>query len=220
MVQRACSFVRSDGRRGRLDYLLFTPQRATGGRRPPLILFLHGSEERGRDLELVKRHGMPRVVADDPAFPSVVVSPQCPAGARWHQYLCTLGALLDDVVARCGVDPDRVYLTGLSMGGYGTWHLAARYPDRFAAIAPICGGGLRSLGFPEKVRVLRKVPVWAFHGARDQNVPVEETQRLVDELRACGGDVRLTIYPDAGHDSWTRTYADPRLFEWMLAQRR
>jgi predicted peptidase len=220
VVQTACSFVANGGKRGRLDYLLFLPRRYAERRRWPLILFLHGSGERGDDLELVKRHGVPRVVEDDPSLPFVAISPQCPAGGRWHLYLKTLGALLDDAAARYAVDPDRICLTGLSMGGYGTWHLAARYPDRFAAIAPICGGGLRSRGFPEKARALRGVPVWAFHGARDANVPVEETQRLVDVLRDCGGDVRLTIYPDAGHDAWTRTYADPRLFEWMLAQRR
>jgi predicted peptidase len=220
MVQTACTFVQSGGKRGRLDYLLFVPRRSARRERPPLILFLHGAGERGDDLSMVKRHGVPKLAEEDPSFPFVAVSPQCPPGGRWHLYFKTLGALLDDIVARCAVDENRIYLTGLSMGGYGTWHLAARYPDRFAAIAPVCGGGLKSLGFPEKARVLRGVPIWAFHGALDPIVPVEETQRLVDVLRANGGDVRLTIYPDVGHDSWTRTYADPRLFEWMLAQRR
>jgi len=220
MVQTACTFVRDGGKRGRLDYLLSMPRRLARGERPPLILFLHGAGERGDDLSMVKRHGVPKLAEEDPSFPFAVVSPQCPPGGLWHLYLKTLGALLDDIALRCAVDEDRIYLTGLSMGGYGTWHLAARYPDRFAAIAPVCGGGLESLGFPAKVRALRGVPVWAFHGALDPIVPVEETQRLVDALRASGGDVRLTIYPDLGHDSWTRTYADPRLFEWMLAQRR
>ena len=220
MVQTACSFVANGGKRGRLDYLLFLPRRYDHRRRWPLILFLHGSGERGDDLGVLKRHGVPRVVEEDPSFPFVAISPQCPSGGRWHLYLKTLGALLDDVAARTAVDPRRIYLTGLSMGGYGTWHLAARYPGRFAAIAPICGGGLASLGFPEKARALCGVPVWAFHGALDTTVPVAETQRLVDELRDAGGDARLTIYPDAGHDSWTRTYADPALYEWFLSKRR
>ena len=220
MVQTACSFVRSDGKRGRLDYLLFLPRRYPGRRRWPLILFLHGAGERGDDLEIVKRHGVPKLVEADSSFPFVAVSPQCPTGGRWHLYLKTLGALLDDVTARYAVDPSRIYLTGLSMGGYGTWHLAARYPDRFAAIAPVCGGGLASAGFPDKARALRGVPVWAFHGALDTTVPVAESRRLVDALRAAGGDARLTIYPDAGHDSWTPTYADPALYDWLLAQRR
>ena len=220
MVQMACSFAANGGVRGRLDYLLFLPRRYVHRRRWPLILFLHGSGERGDDLEMLKRNGVPRVVEENPSFPFVAVSPQCPPGGRWHLYLKTLGALLDDIAARYAVDPRRICLTGLSMGGYGTWHLAARYPDRFAAIAPVCGGGLASLGFPEKARALRDVPVWAFHGALDTNVPAAETQRLVDVLRDAGGDARLTIYPDAGHDSWTRTYADPALYEWFLSKRR
>jgi predicted peptidase len=220
VAQTACSFVRGAGKRGRLDYLLHLPRRYAHRRRWPLILFLHGAGERGEDLELVKRHGVPRLAEEDESLPLVAVSPQCPKGERWHLYLKTLGALLDDIVARYSVDPRRIYLSGLSMGGYGTWHLAARYPDRFAALAPICGGGLPSCGFPEKARSLRDVPVWAFHGALDTIVPLEEAQRLVDVLRASGGDVRLTVYPDAGHDSWTRTYADPAFFEWLLAQRR
>jgi len=220
VAQTAYIFERSDGKRGRLSYLLHLPRRYARRKRWPMILFLHGSEERGDDLELLKRHGVPRLVDADPSFPFVVVSPQCPMGGRWHLYLGTLEALLDDVLARLAVDRRRIYLTGLSMGGYGTWHLAARFPDRFAAIAPICGGGLGSLGFPEKARALRGVPVWAFHGAHDTSVPVEESQRLVDMLEQAGGDVRLTIYEDAGHDSWTRTYADPRLYQWFLEHRR
>ena len=103
------------------------------------------------------------------------------------------------------------------MGGYGTWHLAAAQPDRFAAIAPICGGGLWYEGFPEKVCVLEKVPVWAFHGAKDPSVPLEESAKMVRALEACGGNVRFTVYPDATHDSWTETYDNPELYEWFLS---
>jgi predicted peptidase len=128
-------------------------------------------------------------------------------------HVVTLGLLLSQVVATLPVDPDRVYLTGISMGGYGTWHLGARYPERFAAVAPICGYGLVSQGFPGRVCNLRDVPVWAFHGKQDEIVPPAECQELVDTLRACGGTVRFTVYPDADHDSWTRTYANPELYE-------
>ncbi|MBN2840022.1 MAG: prolyl oligopeptidase family serine peptidase, partial [Coriobacteriia bacterium] len=117
--------------------------------------------------------------------------------------------------ARHRVDEDRVYVTGLSMGGFGTWALAAAYPDRFAAIAPICGGG-----DPEQACRHADVPTWAFHGEQDQVVPVERTEEMVEALQACNGDVRMTLYPDLGHDSWTVTYDNPELYEWMLKQRR
>jgi predicted peptidase len=221
VAQLPFTFETGAARFNRLAYLLHVPQ----GRPPagaggwPLVLFLHGAGERGSDLELVKREGLPRVVERDADFPFVTVSPQCPPGAAWYRYSRTLLALLDQLLAIQPVDPARVYLTGNSMGGYGTWALAARFARRFAAIAPVCGGGLRSQGFPEKVLALRKVPVWAFHGALDEVVPPEESQRLVELLRAEGGDVRFTLYPDLAHDSWTRTYDDPALYEWMLSHR-
>ena len=201
--------------------MLHLPQGRPPGSAPgwPLVLFLHGAGERGSDLELVKREGLPRVIERDGGFPFVTASPQCPAGAGWYRYPRTLMALLDHLLATETVDPARVYLTGISMGGYGTWGLAARYPRRFAAIAPVCGGGLRTDGFPGKVRALREVPVWAFHGALDVNVLPEESQRLVDALRAAGGDVRFTLYPDLAHDSWTRAYDEPALYQWMLSHR-
>ena len=129
-------------------------------------------------------------------------------------------ALLDDVAARYVVDERRVYLTGLSMGGYGSWHLAAKHPGRFAAVVPICGGGAWHAGFPSKVQVLRETPVWVFHGAKDGTVPLSESEVLVVKLRECGGDVRFTVYLEAGHDSWTDTYSNPELYEWLLAQRK
>lgn len=221
MPQLPCSFQTGAARRAPLAYLLHVPPGPLpeGAAGWPLVLFLHGSGERGSDLEVVKREGLPRVVERDGGFPFVVASPQCPAGTAWHRTTRALLALLDHLLATQPVDPARVYLTGLSMGGYGTWDLAARHPRRFAAIAPVCGGGLRSQGFPEKVRALREVPVWAFHGALDQAVPPEESQRLVAALLAEGGDVRFTLYPDLAHDSWTRTYDSPALYAWLLSHR-
>ncbi len=120
-------------------------------------------------------------------------------------------------MATHAVDTERIYLSGLSMGGNGTWHFAAAYPDRFAAIAPVCGWGDFFAGFPERVCLLKQVPVWAFHGAQDTVVPLAGSQVLVDKLQECGGDVRLTIYPDATHDSWTETYDNPELYTWFLS---
>jgi predicted peptidase len=125
----------------------------------------------------------------------------------------TLNALLDEIVASYAVDVDRVYLTGLSMGGYGAWHLGIQYPDRFAAVVPIAGGG-----DPGQVCALKDVPVRAFHGALDDVVAPGETQEMVAALEACDGDVQFTLYPDVYHDSWTQTYANPDLYEWLLDQ--
>ena len=195
-------------------YLLAPP---AGADRPetgwPMVLFLHGAGERGNDLDRVCKHGPPKLVAQGRTFPFVLVSPQCPAHQWWHTDM--LNALVDEVVAGRDVDENRIYVTGMSMGGFGTWSLALAYPDRFAAIAPICGGGP-----PYVADRLGRLPVRAFHGAKDEIVPLYESQRMVDALRACGGDAELTVYPDAGHDSWTQTYDDPAFWEWLLAQRR
>jgi len=195
-------------------YLLFLPEgHGEAGRRRPLILFLHGAGERGADLDLVKKHGPPKLVEERPDFPFIVASPQCPAGQVWD--VDVLVELLDEVVGNYPVDESRVYLTGLSMGGYGTWDLACARPGRFAAVAPICGGGSRL-----RAHRLRDVPVWAFHGAKDEVVPLSESQRMVDGVNAAGGNARLTVYPEAGHDSWTESYANSELYEWFLGHGR
>jgi len=198
-----------------LRYLVHLPPGADRpqARRFPTILFLHGAGERGDDLSLVEVHGPPKLVKTRPDFPFIVISPQCPAGTWWS--VPALDDLLNDVVKKYPIDPDRIYLTGLSMGGFGTWALATEYPDRFAAIVPICGGG-----DPRDAARLRDLPVWAFHGAKDSVVPLEASQEMVDALRKLGGRVRFTVYPEAGHDSWTAAYASGELYEWLLQQRR
>ena len=129
-------------------------------------------------------------------------------------------AILDEVCAKYAVDEDRIYLTGLSMGGFGSWQLGCSHPERFAAVAPICGGGMFGHGFPARVVDLVGVPVWAFHGARDNVVPITATVELVDRLKAAGGNVRLTVFPDAEHNSWARVYAGEALYEWFLSNSR
>jgi predicted peptidase len=211
--QRTCTFERTV----RLGYLLFLPQGygTDPDEKWPLILYLHGMGERGNDLQLVKTHGIPKIVERQPDFPFVAVSPQCPDETLWWDHHGTLKAMLDEIVTRYAIDEARIYLTGNSMGGYGTWSLATAHAEQFAAIAPICGGG-----FPEMVRELKDVPVWAFHGAEDKVVALKESQRMVDALRACGGNVRFTIYPGVGHDAWTQTYDNPDLYEWFLQHTR
>jgi len=202
-----------------LRYLLFLPKgyAEDSEKRWPLILFLHGAGERGNDLRRVARHGPSKMVEQRPEFPFVVVSPQCPAGQIWD---CdAVMALLDDLLRKFRVDRRRVYLTGLSMGGYGSWELALRYPERFAAVAPICGGGnaiLVMLPSGRSCAAIRKLPVWAFHGAKDELVNVEESQRMVNALLAIGNQARLTIYPEAGHDCWSVPYAGTELYDWFL----
>jgi predicted peptidase len=179
----------------------------------PTILFLHGAGERGSNLDNVKRHGVAKIVEQHPDFSFIVISPQCPRGEYWN--VERLSALLDEVIASYPVDPDRLYLTGLSMGGYGTWHLAAAQPERFAAIAPICGGGN-----PQAAGKFKNLPVWAFHGAKDNVVPLSESEIMVSALKAYDGNVKFTVYPEAAHDSWTQTYNNPELYEWFLQYRR
>jgi len=176
--------------------------------------------ERGDDLALVKNHGIAKVVEEREDLPFICVSPQCPADTWWSDHIEALDALLNEITSAYGVDTERTCLTGLSMGGYGAWHLAVTYPDRFAAVVPICGGGFLFHGFPERVCTLKDVPVWAFHGAKDDVVPLRESEVLINELKGCGGDVRFTVYPDAAHDSWTQTYDNPELYSWLLARSR
>jgi predicted peptidase len=201
-----------------LQYLLHLPDgydKSAKGRKWPLILFLHGAGERGSDLSLVVKHGPPKLIAAGKDIPAIVVSPQCPANEWWNDHVDGLLALLDDVQKKHNVDPDRVYVTGLSMGGFGTWALLARDGERFAAAIPICGGGNR-VGLQRAM----KVPIWAFHGDQDELVPLEESTRLVDMMKGRGGNVKLTVYPGVKHDSWTQTYDDPAVWEWLFAQKR
>jgi predicted peptidase len=202
-----------------LDYLLYLPPTYADADDPwPLMLFLHGAGERGDDVRLVAKHGPPKLVAEGTTdLPFVIVSPQCPTNGWWAgaPQLNALEALLDHVGKQYRIDEDRIYVTGLSMGGFGTWGLAAAWPERFAALAPICGGG-----DPATVERFAHVPTWVFHGARDRVVGLEASAKMVAAMRAAGADVQFTVYPEAGHDSWTETYANPRLYRWFLSHRR
>jgi len=207
-----------------LKYLLFLPKgyQAHSQKRWPLIFFLHGAGERGKDVWKVAVHGPPKIVAKDSDFPFIVVSPQCPERQIWSSEV--LLGLLDKVEQKLNVDRGRVYLTGLSMGGYGSWDLGLRNPERFAAIVPICGGGqLITVLLAEgtKRAALNSLGIWAFHGGKDPVVPLEESQRMVNLLKKSGvQDVKLTVYPEAGHDSWTEAYNDPELYKWLLSHER
>jgi predicted peptidase len=203
----------------KLDYLLYLPADygKEQGKKWPLIFFLHGSGERGSDVQKVAVHGPPKLIArnvDSPVKKFIVVSPQCPSASRgWNVF--DLEALLTDVLEKYSVDQDRVYLTGLSMGGFGPWEWATRTPERFAAIAPMCGGGNAALA-----RRLKSLPIWVFHGDADPTVPVKNSDNMVEALKAAGADVKYTRYPGVGHDCWTQSYNNPELFDWFLTHKR
>lgn len=204
----------------KFDYLLHLPAAygKDAAKKWPVIVFLHGAGERGMDLNLVKVHGPPKLLEKGTELAVkdfIVISPQCPPEQWWQPH--EVNALLDGVLKDLEhADTDRLYLTGLSMGGFGTWEIAARSPRRFAAIAPICGGGN-----PRFARRLKDMPIWAFHGDKDEAVPVSASIEMVDAVKEAGGtNVKLTRYPEAGHDSWTETYNNPELYAWFLEHKR
>jgi predicted peptidase len=203
-----------------LNYLLYLPPAYDPQRseRWPLVLFLHGASMRGNDINLVKRQGLARLVAQGQTFPFILVSPQCPSAQWWTwPQLCTaLSHLLDEVENTYTIDPERIYVTGLSMGGFGTWSLAIAYPERFAAIVPISGPA----DDRDRISAIRHLPVWAFHNEQDYIVPLQGMVETVNALKACGGNVTLTIYPGVGHNAADSAYADPALYRWLLSQRR
>ena len=197
------------------DWLALPPASETkpaGGY--PLMVFMHGAGERGDNLQQVKQHGPPKLAGTKPELNKfILVSPQCPKGRMWD--LVALKGLIDHTLSTQPADKDRVILTGLSMGGYATWGLIAAHPDLAAAAVPICGGG-----DPAKAEKFKHVPIHVYHGSKDTAVPQKKSDEMVEALKQAGGKPEYTIFPDAGHDSWTAAYADPKLYEWMLAQKR
>lgn len=231
-VQEALSvmlrFTAADGKpvEQEVNYLLYTPagygQAAIPPNGWPLILFLHGQLEWGDDPTVLTRQGVPKLLAEGHDLPALVVSPQSREGKRWWPQTAMLVSLLDAIESQYVVDPQRVYLTGISMGGYGAWALAMAEAGRFAAVVPIAGGADYLPGdtpIPESICNLRDVPVWAFHGELDLNVPASASINAVRALEKCGGNPRLTLYADAAHnEAWERAYADPALWTWLFEQ--
>ena len=207
------------GGKERINYLLYLPKGYRQSKKAwPLILFLHGAGERGTHIDKVAKHGPPKIVRDGTMdLPFIIVSPQCPPGKWWSdkEQLKNLSALLDAIEKKYRVDKKQVYLTGLSMGGYGTWYLAAAAPERFAAIAPICGGGN-----PHDAEKLASLPIWVFHGTHDQVVPLAQSERMVEAVKNQGGKPKFTVYPEAGHDSWSASYNNSELYRWFLSQQK
>ena len=209
--------VKADGetREATLRYWIYLPNEydAKPSEKWPLVLFLHGSGERGDDIEKVKIHGPPKLAGQGKEFPFVLVSPQCPTGSRWNAE--ELDQLVDELTKALRIDRQRLYVTGLSMGGSGTWSLISAQPDKYAAAMPLCGRG--DLEAAEKIA---KTPIWVLIGDKDRADTVQNCRDMAAALKKAGGDVKLTVYPDLPHDCWTVTYDNPEVYEWLLAHRR
>jgi predicted peptidase len=215
-----------------LPYRLLSPKEIKPGEKYPLVLFFHGAGECGTDNDKQLVHGMNDFASDEimAKYPAFVVAPQCPEGEQWVDTPWTADShtmkekptealrlsleLVEKLAKELPVDTNRLYITGLSMGGFGVWDAIQRHPDRFAAAVPICSGG--DPAFAEKIK---HVPVWAFHGDSDTTVKLKRSREMIDALTKAGGNPKYTEYAKTGHDSWTKTYADPKMYEWLFAAR-
>jgi predicted peptidase len=196
-----------------LDYLAYLPSsyEKDTAKKWPLVIFLHGSGERGTPLNLVRKNGLPFELDRRGDTRYVMIAPQCPANERWNVQV--LDALLTDLLKTYRIDEKRVVITGLSLGGYGSWAWSCEHPERFAGVIPVCGGI-----DPEKTVTLKGMPIWAFHGDKDKNVPLERGQLAAEAAKKNGADVKFTIYPGVAHNSWEKAYAEPELEAWILAR--
>ncbi len=209
-----------------LNYLLYLPKDYDAKKKYPLLLFLHGIGERGNDnLKKLFHTGLPSNLKNGLELPFIVVMPQCPDDGPmgkgesfwWHKkVMAKVKNILDGEIQQRAVDTKRIYVTGLSMGGFGTYRIINMYPQFFAAAAPICGHDAGQ-GKPEKLKTL---PMWAFHGEKDKVVPLAGQQSTVDNYKKAGVDIKFTIYPSVGHDSWNQAYANPKFYEWLSQQKK
>jgi predicted peptidase len=207
-------FTTSDGKAA-LDYLVYLPADydKDKSKQWTLVIFLHGAGERGSNVQLVRKNGLTQTLEQRGTVPYVMIAPQCPANSGWN--VGTLDKLLDQVLADYRVDKKRVVLTGLSLGGFGTWSWSTEHPERFAGLVPICGGGKTA-----QATALKGMPIWAFHGDADNVVKFATGQAIVDAAKAAGADIKFTVYPGVGHNSWGKAYAEPELEAWILARKK
>ena len=178
----------------------------------PLLVFLHGYGQSGDDLQIVRENGPPKLFGEGKQFPFVLASPQCPTGFYWRRNV-VIGPI-DHLIENYSIDPNRIYLTGLSMGGYGTWQISHEYPERFAAVAPVCGGGL--FVSPYFMDRLKNLPVWAFHDKRDDVIPYQESFSMVKGVNAAGGNAKLTTFDEGKHNISEEAYNNDELYDWFL----
>jgi len=216
-----------------LPYRLLIPKSYDAKKSYPLVVFFHGAGERGNDNVKQLVHGMADFASDDvmDKYPCFVMAPQCPAGEQWVDTPWSAAAhkmpakptepmqlsleLIGVLQNEFSIDANRIYVTGLSMGGFGTWDAIQRQPKRFAAAVPICGGG-----DPAYAKQIAHLPIWAFHGDKDGVVKVQRTRDMITAIKAAGGSPKYTEYPGVGHNAWTATYANRKLYAWLFAQKR
>jgi len=197
----------------RYDYLLYLPKDYKAKQTTyPLVIYLHGGAQRGKDLNKLKEYGLPHLVDQGRDFNFIIASPQCPQDRYWTTN-DWFDSLYTELKAKYRIDPKRVYLTGISIGGYGTWHTAMDYPDTFAAIVPLCGG----VNDTTQVCRLKQVPVWTFHGTADDAILIGETERVVNTLKQCGGHVKFTKLANEGHGI-QYLYEKDTIYDWLLKQ--
>ncbi|WP_017415383.1 dienelactone hydrolase family protein [Clostridium tunisiense] len=199
-----------------LNYIVYLPENYTTNSKWPLILSLHGSGERGNNIDDVKKWGINKILREDNNFPFIVVCPQCPSGEVWEMQFNMLKELLDEIENNYSIHKEREYLTGYSLGAYGTWNFAILNQERFAAIVPISGGAIS----PKKAMSLNQLPIWVAHGDNDTVVEFEESKRIVDCLRIYNPNIIFKIYKGAGHEVCTLAYEEPELYQWLLKQKR
>lgn len=197
-----------------MQYVVRYPNMYIEGERYPVILFLHGAGTRGKDIVKVLNNPYFKLTEANPNFSFITIAPLCSANT-WFDMFETLEQFVQKILTEEYVDPQKIYLMGASMGGYAVWQLAMSLPEYFAAIVPICGGGM----YWNAARLVN-VPIWAFHGKQDGTVSVEESIKMVDAVNRSGGNARLTIYPECGHAAWSDTYRNPEVFEWLLSCRK
>jgi predicted peptidase len=193
-------------------YIIQIPVDLEPDEKLPLMVFLHGSGERGDSVDLVKMHGPWEFLENHPEYRFILLAPQCKTDQYWDAR--SLSFLIDHIISRYPVDTTRIFLTGLSMGGYGTWDLAILDPSRFAAIAPVCGTTFLHKLMAHKVKNL---PIWIFHGAMDETVPFQNSVKMAQKLKELGADVKFTVYPFTTHNAWDEAYADEQLYKWFLS---
>lgn len=197
-------------------YVRYLPPDYDPAGKYPLVFFLHGAGERGEDLDVACRHGYMKYVREQGReYPFIFIAPQCPEGKYWGCYTESLLAFLDDLCKTLPIDPDRVYLTGLSMGGTGTWLLAMADPDRFAALVPICGSGICWNG-----ETLKHLPIRIYHGDSDMVVPISESMTMLTAVNKRGGNAQINILYGVAHNAWETAYTDDSLLNWLMEQKR
>jgi len=198
-----------------LSYYLYYPEGYEGKKdeKFPLLLFLHGGGDAGDSLGLIKRSGPPKLITDGKEFPFLVLIPQNPYKKKWWNTRAVM-QLLDTIVENNSVDKNKIYLTGLSRGGGAAWEMAVQYPNKFAALAVVCG----MTPLPYASWINKNMPIWVFHGEEDKSIPISESETMVDKLKQMGYDVKFTRYPGIGHNSWTKAYSTDELYDWFMEQ--